>query len=227
MKDVKKDYKMGEVTVEALKNVNLTLIEGEFVAVYGPSGSGKTTLLNIIGTIDNPSSGKIYIHGEDVFSFNDNKITEMRNKTISFIFQKFNLIPVLSAFENVLLPLQIKGIYGKEARDKAMLRLAEVGLADFIHHRPDKLSGGQQQRVAIARALVTQPSIVIADEPTANLDSVTSKKIMTLMRQLNEKEKTTFIFSTHDQRILDQVDRLISLEDGIIKVGETGNEQLD
>jgi len=219
MKDIKKDYLLGETVVHALRGVDLCIEKGEFVAIWGPSGSGKTTLLNLIGAIDEPSAGKLFIDGEEVILLSDNRRTELRNRSIGFIFQGFNLIPVLSALENVMLPLQIKGTSFSEARDRALSRLDEVDLSDFIHHRPDKMSGGQQQRVAIARALVSDPSLVIADEPTANLDSDTSRKIIGLMRNLNEKEKTTFIFSTHDQRLLDKVGRLVRLEDGRIVDG--------
>ena len=222
MRDIKKDYYLGETVVPALQGVNLTIEEEEFVAIWGPSGSGKTTLLNLIGTIDEPTSGHLEINGREVIQLSDDKKTELRNRNIGFVFQDFNLIPVLSALENVMLPLQIQGLSFSRAKEQASRRLEEVGLTEFIHHRPDKLSGGQHQRVAIARALVTAPSIIIADEPTANLDSDTSRKIIGLMRELNEKERTTFIFSTHDQRLLDRVKRLIRLEDGkIIDGGDT------
>ncbi len=219
MIDIKKDYFLGETVVHALRGIDLTIDKGEFVAIWGPSGSGKTTLLNLIGAIDQPTSGQFYIEGQEIKRLSDNKRTDLRNRSIGFIFQGFNLIPVLSALENVMLPLEIRGASFSKAREKALWRLDEVGLSDFVSHRPDKMSGGQQQRVAIARALVTCPSLVIADEPTANLDTGTSKKIIGLMRNLNEKEKTTFIFSTHDQRLLDQVKRLIRLEDGKILDG--------
>ncbi|TET87426.1 MAG: ABC transporter ATP-binding protein [Desulfobacteraceae bacterium] len=219
MIDIKKDYFLGETVVHALRGIDLTIDKGEFVAIWGPSGSGKTTLLNLIGAIDQPTSGQFYIEGQEIKRLSDNKRTDLRNRSIGFIFQGFNLIPVLSALENVMLPLEIRGASFSKAKEKALWRLDEVGLSDFVSHRPDKMSGGQQQRVAIARALVTGPSLVIADEPTANLDTGTSKKIIGLMRNLNEKEKTTFIFSTHDQRLLDQVKRLIRLEDGKILDG--------
>ena len=219
MIDIKKDYFLGETVVHALRGIDLTIDKGEFVAIWGPSGSGKTTLLNLIGAIDQPTSGQFYIEGQEIKRLSDNKRTELRNRSFGFIFQGFNLIPVLSALENVMLPLEIRGASFSKAREKALWRLDEVGLSDFVSHRPDKMSGGQQQRVAIARALVTSPSLLIADEPTANLDTGTSKKIIGLMRNLNEKEKTTFIFSTHDQRLLDQVKRLVRLEDGKILDG--------
>lgn len=223
MRDIKKNYYLGETIVPALRGINLTIEEEEYIAIWGPSGSGKTTLLNLIGTIDEPTSGYVTIRNQEVTQLTDNKKTELRNANIGFIFQGFNLIPVLSALENVMLPLQIQGISISKAKEQALKRLDEVGLAEFVHHRPDKLSGGQQQRVSIARALITEPSIIIADEPTANLDSDTSGKIMGLMRELNETDKTTFIFSTHDQRLLDRVKRLVRLEDGKI-VNGGGNQ---
>ena len=219
MINIKKDYFLGETVVHALNGVDLTIDKGEFVAIWGPSGSGKTTLLNLIGAIDEPSAGSVFIDGQEVALLSDNRRTELRNRSIGFIFQGFNLIPVLSAQENVMLPLQIQGASFSVARERALIRLDEVELSDFVRHRPDKMSGGQRQRVAIARALVTNPSLIIADEPTANLDSETSLKIITLMRDLNQKGDTTFIFSTHDQRLLDKVARLVRLEDGKILDG--------
>ncbi|MEW6259394.1 MAG: ABC transporter ATP-binding protein [Thermodesulfobacteriota bacterium] len=218
MQDIYKTYRMGETHVQALRGITLSIDAGEFVAVWGPSGSGKSTLLNLIGAIDDPdpSSGSYRLQSQDIFSLSDNHRSEMRNKHIGFIFQQFNLIPVLSAMENVMLPLQIRGVPTAKAREAALQRLEQVELKDFIHHRPDKLSGGQQQRVAIARALITHPSLVIADEPTANLDTKTAMVIVSIMKELNRLEKTTFIFSTHDQRLIDHVDRLIHLEDGCI-----------
>ena len=210
-----KDYRLGHTTVHALKGITLQIDEGEFVAVWGPSGSGKTTLLNIIGAIDEPTSGHVYFNGKNIEELSDNEKSDLRNIAVGFIFQNFNLIAVLSALENVMLPLQIRGISAREARTRSMHRLEQVGLSDFYKNRPDKLSGGQQQRVSIARALIANPSLVIADEPTANLDSGTAMKIMNLMRELNAKEVTTFIFSTHDQRVLSNADRLIYMEDGI------------
>ena len=225
MTKISKDYFLGETVVHALREVDLIIEKGEFVAVWGPSGSGKTTLLNLIGVIDQYTSGRLYIDDKEVANLSDDKRTELRNKSIGFIFQGFNLVPVLSALENVILPLQIGKMSSSEAKEKALSRLDEVGLSNHVQHRPDKLSGGQQQRVAIARALVTNPSLVIADEPTANLDSDTSRKIIGLMHELNDKEKTTFVFSTHDQRLLDQVGRLVRLEDGrIIDREEASND---
>ncbi|MBN1105252.1 MAG: ABC transporter ATP-binding protein [Deltaproteobacteria bacterium] len=221
MEEVKKDYALGETLVHALRGIDLVIDRAEFVAIWGPSGSGKTTLLNLIGAIDEPTGGSITIAGTDLRSLSDNRRSKLRNRTIGYIFQGFNLVPVLSALENVMLPLQIQGISGREARDKAQDRLEELGLTEFIHHRPAKMSGGQQQRFAIARALVNSPSLVIADEPTANLDSETARMIISIMHDLNEKDAITFIFSTHDQRLLDQAKRLVRLEDGRIVNGGT------
>ena len=219
---VTKDYLLGQTVVHALRGITMEIKEGEFIAIWGPSGSGKTTLLNLVGAIDEPTSGHIRFEGQVLSTLTDDNRSELRNRSIGFIFQGFNLIPVLSALENVMLPLQIKGLSGKDATGKAMDRLEQVGLSDYANNRPDKLSGGQQQRVSIARALVTNPSLVIADEPTANLDSDTAMKILGLMRLLNSEERTTFIFSTHDQRLLSNVDRLVRLEDGLISNEEKG-----
>jgi putative ABC transport system ATP-binding protein len=219
LENIKKDYFLGETIVHALRGIDLEIETGEFIGIWGPSGSGKTTLLNLIGAIDEPTDGRVLINNADVHSLSDNRRTELRNQTIGFIFQGFNLIPVLSALENVMLPLQIRGVSSKEAEEKAMDRLAEVGLSEFVSHRPSKMSGGQQQRVAIARALAPEPSLVIADEPTANLDSETARTIINLMRELNEKDGITFLFSTHDQRLLERIKRLVRLEDGRIGNG--------
>jgi len=216
MNGVTKDYQMGETTVHALKGVTMQIHKGDFMSVWGPSGSGKTTLLNLIGSIDEPTSGDLRFNGIRLSTFSDDAKSELRNRSIGFIFQTFNLIPVLSALENVMLPLQIGGFSTREALTKAIYRLEQVGLSEFVKHRPDKLSGGQQQRVSIARALVMKPSLVIADEPTANLDSETAMKIVDLMRKLNSGERTTFIFSTHDQRLLNTMDRRIRMEDGLV-----------
>lgn len=216
MNEVTKDYSLGETIVHALKGVTIEVHKGDFMSVWGPSGSGKTTLLNLIGVIDESTSGSIRFNGLDVSSLTDNTKSELRNRSIGFIFQGFNLVPVLSALENVMLPLQIRGTLSREASEKSRYRLDQLGLSAFLHHRPDKLSGGQQQRVSIARALVTEPSLVIADEPTANLDSDTAMKILHLMQKLNKQENTTFIFSTHDQRLLSNVDRRIRIEDGLV-----------
>jgi len=217
--NVKKDYHLGETIVHALRGVDLTINKGEFAAILGASGSGKTTLLNLAGAIDDPTEGSVMINGQDVSALSDNRKSELRNQTIGYIFQMFNLISVLSALENVMLSLQIRGGRLSTIREEAAQRLDEVGLADFMHHRPDKLSGGQRQRVAIARALVTRPLLIFADEPTANLDHRTAMTIIELMREMNEKEGVTFVFSTHDQRLIDMVKRVVRLEDGKILNG--------
>ncbi|MBP1148189.1 MULTISPECIES: ABC transporter ATP-binding protein [Methylocaldum] len=216
LRQVGKVYHLGESRITALKTVNLSIHRGEFVAVWGPSGSGKSTLCNLIGLLDVCSSGTVRFEGQDVAALSDDQRSELRNRGIGFVFQSFNLIPVLSALENVMLPLQISGVSTAQARRAARKRLAEVGLDDHAAHRPAKLSGGQQQRVAIARALVTDPALVIADEPTANLDSENALRITELMRRLNSNNGTTFVFSTHDQRLLERVERQIQMRDGEI-----------
>jgi putative ABC transport system ATP-binding protein len=209
-----KVYKLGKVEVTALKSVDLEVDEGEFISVCGPSGSGKSTLLNLIGCIDIPTSGKVSIMGKDVTSFNDAGLSRLRNKAIGFIFQSFNLIPVLNAFENVEYPLVVLGETKSKRLGKVATIMREVGLADYAKHRPDELSGGQRQRVAIARALVTEPKMVLADEPTANLDSVTGIEILDLMQKMNEEHKTTFVFSTHDPKIEKYAKKIYKMKDG-------------
>jgi putative ABC transport system ATP-binding protein len=216
MTQVVKTYTMGESDVRAVDGVDLDIQNGEFISIWGPSGSGKTTLLNLMGAVDVPTSGQIRLAGHDLIRLSDNKCSELRNRFIGFIFQRYNLIPVLSAVENVMIPLQIQGVSASTAREKALAHLDIVGLSAVARNRPDKMSGGQQQRVAVARALVTDPSLVIADEPTANLDSDTALRLIALMREINEAQGTTFVFSTHDQRLLDHVQRRIRLQDGRI-----------
>ena len=225
LKQVYKNYHLGETSIRALRGIDLRIESGELVAIWGPSGSGKSTLCNIIGMLDTPSSGSVLFEGNDVSGLSDEKRSELRNKTLGFVFQTFNLIPVLSALENVILPLEISGESGVTARNKAMRQLADLGLSEHIAHRPNKLSGGQQQRVAIARALINDPAIILADEPTANLDSDTAVKIIELMRELNQKHGATFIFSTHDQRLLATINRKILLRDGIIIQDEANPAQ--
>jgi len=213
---VKKEYRLGETTVRALRGVDLTVGKGEFIAVLGASGSGKTTLLNLAGAIDEPTEGEVRVNGQAISGMADNAKAELRNRTIGYIFQNFNLVSVLTALENVMLSLQIRGGRTADIREEASQRLDDVGLADFMRHRPDKLSGGQRQRVAIARALVTNPLLVLADEPTANLDHETAQSIIDLMKELNEKEGVTFLFSTHDQRLINEVKRVVRIDDGKI-----------
>ena len=217
VKAVQKNYPLGKTTVHALRGVNLTVAEGAFLSIIGPSGSGKTTLLNIIGCIDTPSSGSVKVHDEEITQLSYKKITDLRLNKIGFIFQTFNLIPVLNVRENVEFPLLLMKKHSKEEISSRVEKLIrEVGLFDYIEHKPAELSGGQRQRVAIARALVTQPDIVLADEPTANLDSATSQSILELMKELNEKEKTTFIFSTHDPDVLKYAKSIVKIKDGLI-----------
>lgn len=219
--DVVKNYPLGQITVPALRGVSLSIERGEFSAIWGPSGSGKSSLLNLIGIVDQPSCGTVSLEGRALIGMNDDQRAELRNRAIGFVFQNFNLLPVLSALENVMLPLTIRGGAAKTARAAALRRLAEVDLLAQAKQRPDQLSGGQRQRVAIARALVTDPLLVIADEPTANLDAETSHKVIELMRELNRDQQVTFLFSTHDPRLIDSVDRLIRLSDGqIVNEGE-------
>ena len=215
--NIEKTYMLGEVEVPALKGINLQIDKGEFISVCGASGSGKTTMLNIIGTIDKPSAGRVIYEGENILEFNDDRRTLMRNTTVGFVFQTFNLIPVLSALENVMLPLMFRKMTASEARERAEDKLKAVGLQDYMEHWPDKLSGGQRQRVAIARALAQGPKLVIADEPTANLDSKVSMQIIEIMHKLNQEENITFLFSTHDPRLIKEVKRVVWLEDGVIR----------
>jgi putative ABC transport system ATP-binding protein len=212
-----KDYQLGEQKVQALKDITLAFDAGVFLAIAGPSGSGKTTLLNLIGCIDTPTSGKIYINEQDVSGRTPNQLADLRARTIGFIFQTFNLLPVLSAAENVEYPLlQRRDMSPADRRRRVAYFLDIVGLSKFATHRPNQLSGGQRQRVAIARALVIKPAIVLADEPTANLDHKTGEEILLLMKKINRALKTTFIFSTHDKRVIAKADRLVRVEDGEI-----------
>ncbi len=212
-----KDYALGEQRVRALSGVSLSVENGDFLAVAGPSGSGKSTLLNLIGCIDTPSHGKIFIDGRDISGRTPDELSDLRARTIGFIFQTFNLFPVLSAAENVEYPLlQFKELAADERRDRVSRYLSIVGLSRFWNHRPNQLSGGQRQRVAIARALATQSKIVLADEPTANLDHKTGEGILQLMKDINGSFRTTFIFSTHDRRVMEMANRLIRIEDGQI-----------
>lgn len=221
IRDLKKSYQLGKTTVEALRGVNFSVAEGEFTVVLGPSGSGKTTLLNIIGCLDRATSGSYILDGEDVSSRDFNELAEVRNYKIGFIFQNFNLIPVLNVIENIEFPCLVR----EKQEDRVKLRervralCAEVGLERFMKHKPDELSGGQRQRVAIARALITQPRLVLADEPTANLDSQTSDQILELMQKLNREHSTTFLFATHDPRVMDLARRTVRIKDGLVVSG--------
>jgi putative ABC transport system ATP-binding protein len=217
VQDVTKTYRLGETRVRALDALNLEVPKGEFMAIVGASGSGKSTLFNMIGCLDRPDSGKIIIDGVDVGGLNENDLSEIRSRKLGIIFQSFNLMPVLNVFENVELPLFLNNQIGRDERQERVTRLIhDVGLDDFVEQVPDQLSGGQRQRVAIARALVNQPSLVLADEPTANLDSKTAHKIIDLMHELNQKTQTTFLFSTHDEKLIDRVRSVARIEDGRI-----------
>ncbi len=214
--DVKKDYHVGKTVVNALRGVTLEVKEGEFISIAGPSGSGKTTLLNLIGCLDKATEGEIFIDDEAVAEKNKKELALLRRRKLGFVFQSFNLIPVLTAYENVSFSLSLLGLSDREIRDRTMKILEEVGLGGLERRFPSELSGGQQQRVAIARALVKEPELVLADEPTANLDSKTGKDILELMAGLNEKHGITFIFSTHDPMVMDFARRLVLLHDGRI-----------
>ena len=216
VENVTKTYKIGEVETHALNGVSLDVAEGEFTALVGPSGSGKTTLLQLIGVLDKPDSGTVKINGEDVTNLKSNKRADLRKKDIGFIFQFFALVPVLSAYENVELPLLLNGVGAKERKERVMALLDAVGLADRAKHRPDQLSGGEQQRVAIARALASEPVMVLADEPTANLDTANGQQAMDIMQSLNETTGTAFIFATHDPRVMDYAKRVVKMQDGRI-----------
>jgi len=219
--NIVREYKLGKTKLSALRGVSIEIERGEFVAICGPSGSGKTTLLNIIGCLDKPTTGTVQIVNQEILTLSDRKLSELRNKSIGFIFQNFNLMPVLTAYENVEYPLWILGKSTIERKRMVLKMLEEVGLLEHKNHKPDELSGGQRQRVAIARALVTMPSIVLADEPTANLDSQTGATILELMRKMNEEFSTTFIFSTHDQQVVNYARRVYHIRDGRIQ-GDNG-----
>lgn len=216
LRDVVKDYWLGGAQVMALKKVNLKIERGAFISIIGPSGSGKTTLLNLVACLDIPTEGNVFINGREVNHLSRSQLADLRLRSIGIVFQSFNLIPVLSVYENVEYPLLLQNVDKTERKRRVQHLLEAVGLENRSCHRPDELSGGQRQRVGIARALVTNPLLVIADEPTANLDSHTALEIVFLMRRLNKEERTTFIFSTHDHNIISSVDRVIQLQDGEI-----------
>jgi putative ABC transport system ATP-binding protein len=214
--DLEKTYRLGKVTVHALRGVNLTLYQAEFVVVTGPSGSGKTTLLNIIGTLDKPSSGKVTIDGEDIADMKDGQLTKLRRHKIGFVFQFHNLIPVLTALENVELPLLTAGMKPSVAKERASLMLERVGLKERLAHLPDELSGGEQQRVAIARALANHPKIILADEPTGDLDTKTGTEVVQIMYEAAKKENASVLVVTHDPVVADRAEKLFEMRDGII-----------
>ena len=218
IRGLRKDYHLGKTVVSALKGIDLEIDSGSFVCVAGPSGSGKTTLLNMIGLIDAPTAGIVNVAGEDIQTLPERLTTRYRSRTLGFIFQTFNLLPVLNVYENIRLPLVLHRELSKEEKHERVLELAEaVGLGDHLKHKPAELSGGQRQRVAIARALVTRPPIVLADEPTANLDSTTGNEVLELMEGINESRGTTFIFSSHDPAIMKRAGRVVRLHDGRIE----------
>jgi putative ABC transport system ATP-binding protein len=216
VENVTKIYKIGKLETQALRGVSVSIENSEFTALVGPSGSGKTTLLQLIGCLDQPTSGRVYINGKDISQLNRNQRADMRRGTIGFIFQFFALIPTLSAYENVELPLLLTGAGAAERRQRVTELLEAVELTDRSHHRPDQLSGGQQQRVAIARALSTKPALILADEPTANLDTPNGKQVMDIMTRLNQETGVTFIFATHDPRVIQYARRVITLRDGLV-----------
>ncbi len=220
--ELKKDYYLGKTVIHALKGISFDVEKGDFISIIGPSGCGKTTLLNIVGCIDKPTEGSVVFEGIDFSSLSDNQKSESRLNKIGFIFQSFNLIPVLNIIENIEFPLILSRVSKKERRRRVEELIEIVGLSEFRKHRPEELSGGQRQRVAIARALINNPSLVIADEPTANLDSKTGKNILEAMKTLNEKKDVTFIFSTHNKDVMEYAKRKIYLKDGEITDTEEG-----
>ncbi len=216
IENVTRVFKIGKVETQALRGVSLSIEGGEFTALVGPSGSGKTTLLQLIGCLDQPTSGHVFINGKDVSRLSRNQRADVRRDTIGFIFQFFALIPTLTAYENIEMPLLLNGQKASERRQRVIQLLEAVDLADRAHHRPDQLSGGQQQRVAIARALAPKPSLILADEPTANLDTANGKQVMDTMTRLNQETGVTFVFATHDPRVIQYARRVVTLRDGII-----------
>ncbi|MEJ5197548.1 MAG: ABC transporter ATP-binding protein [Anaerolineae bacterium] len=225
LENITKTYRVGAVETRALNGITLDFAAGEFTALVGPSGSGKTTLLQIIGCLDRPDSGAVRINGQDVTRLNANQRADLRREKIGFIFQFFALVPVLTAYENVELPLLLSGVPAAERRQRVLSLLESVGLADRLHHRPDQMSGGEQQRVAIARALAPRPLLVLADEPTANLDTANGRQAMEIMKRLNEQTGTAFIFATHDPRVMAFARRVVKLQDG--RVVDNGNGATD
>jgi putative ABC transport system ATP-binding protein len=224
VENVSRVYRLGKSEVQALRGVSLDIHAGEFLAVAGPSGSGKTTLLNLIGCVDTPTSGVVRVDGKDTSALSERALTDLRLRRIGFIFQSFNLVAVLSVFQNVEFPLLLQGEATRKERQERVLALLDaVGLREHARHRPSELSGGQRQRVAVARALVGRPRLVLADEPTANLDSATGATIIDLMRDLNRRDGTTFLFSTHDQKVMSHAHAVVRIADGQLQARETLN----
>jgi len=221
--DVSRVYLLGKTEVHALRGVSLDIHRGEFLSIAGPSGSGKTTLLNLVGCVDTPTSGRVLVDGRDTRELSERALTDLRLHRIGFIFQTFNLVQVLSVHQNVEFPLLLQGGLGRREREARVLGLLEaVGLASHARHRPSELSGGQRQRVAVARALVTRPPLVLADEPTANLDSQTGENIIDLMKEMNERDGTTFVFSTHDPKVMAHATAVVRIADGRVAAREVG-----
>jgi putative ABC transport system ATP-binding protein len=216
LKDVKKTHHTGAIEIPALRGIDLRIAPGEFLAIAGPSGCGKTTLLNIIGGLDRADTGEVFVEGKDLQLFSSSELARLRLRRLGFIFQAFNLLPVLTALENAEFILLLQGMPGKQRREKVEKLFSEIGLAGLENRRPDELSGGQQQRVAVARAMVTEPALVLADEPTAHLDSVTATALLKVMEQLNRAHGTTFVYATHDPQVMERARRLIQLRDGLI-----------
>lgn len=217
VENVFKIYQDNAVAVNALNGINLKIIQGDYMVIAGQSGSGKTTLLNIIGTLDIPTSGKIYLEGNDLSKKSKNMLAEIRLQKIGFIFQAYNLLPVLTALENIEFTMMLRKIPEKERQERALAVMNDLGIGELANKRPNQMSGGQQQRVAVARAIVNDPSIVLADEPTANLDSKTGENLLDIMQQMNEKRGITFVFSSHDEQVIERAKRLIILKDGMIE----------
>lgn len=220
LEDATKVYQQGKVEVRAVDRLSLDIDKGEFATLCGPSGSGKTTVLNLVGGLDVLTSGRVLLENQDLATLTRSKLSVIRRDRIGFVFQAYNLIPVMTAYENAEFVLKLQGVSDRECRDRVMTILKEVGLEGLEHRRPDEMSGGQQQRVAIARAIVTRPTIVLADEPTANVDSATADALLDIMQQLNKDYGITFLFSTHDQRVMARANRLIRLRDGKIDTDE-------
>lgn len=216
LKKLSKIYQQGEIQVKAVDNVSLTINKGDFAALCGPSGSGKTSILNLIGGLDSPTSGEVWLDNIELASLTNSELAEVRKNRIGFVFQAYNLIPVMTAYENAAFVLELQGTDKAQQHQRVMQTLSDVGLAGLEHRRPDEMSGGQQQRVAIARAIVTRPTIVLADEPTANVDSHTAEALLDLMQDLNQRQGITFLFSTHDQHVIERAKRIIQVHDGKI-----------
>jgi len=223
LKDVTKNYRQGALEVPALRGLTLTIEKGEFTAICGPSGSGKTTTLNLMGALDDPTSGNITLEGRNLAALSRSALSHLRRDRIGFVFQAYNLVPVLTAYENAEIVLSLQGVEESSRRETVMRLLTEVGLDGLEDRRPDQLSGGQQQRVAIARAIASNPAVILADEPTANVDSETADNLLGIMERLNRERNATFIFSTHDPRVMDRARRIIRMVDGRIENDETRN----